>query len=448
MENNIKCSLKKHQENDAISYCPECNIYICNKCASHHSELFENHNNYKLDKNIQEIFSGICKEPNHKNELEFYCKNHNILCCGACLSKIKIKGNGQHHDCNVCSIEDIKNDKKNKLTENIKYLEDISKNIENSINQLKDILKNINQNKEELKKKISTIFTRLRNVINDKEDEVLLEIDNIYSESFFKEDLIKQSEKLPHQIKFILEKGKLLDKEWYSDKYKLNYKVNHCINIENNIKKIIEINKNVDKYNNNKIKINVKSEKDEEINELIKNIQNFGKELFVKFDDILKSDIVTLLDIDFIVKKLNPDNKSISFKLIYKCKEDNDTSEKFHELCDGKQNVIMFIETIENIKFGGFTSVGFNSISKKTKDNKSFLFSIDKNKIYNVKKDKEAIYCFKGFGPCFCGTSDFNIYIYENNFLKNTHHTSPCSGNSFEINSDYELNNSKYKFLI
>lgn len=182
---------------------------------------------------------------------------------------------------------------------------------------------------------------------------------------------------------------------------------------------------------------------------MIKNIQNFGKELIIKFEEILKSDIVTLLDIDFIIKKLNPENKSISFKLIYKCKEDNDTSGKFHELCDGKINVIMFIETAEGIKFGGFTSVGFNSYSKYTKDNKAFLFSIDKKKIYIVKKDKDAIYCFdKGYGPCFCGTEYFNIYICEDNFLKNTHHTSPCSGNSFEINSDYELNNSKYKFLI
>ena len=111
MENQQKCSLKKHQENNAISYCSECNIYLCNKCGNHHSELFENHSVFNLDKNAQEIFTGICKEFNHKNELIYYCKDHNILCCAACLSKIKDKENGKHHDCNVCTIEEIKNEK-------------------------------------------------------------------------------------------------------------------------------------------------------------------------------------------------------------------------------------------------------------------------------------------------------------------------------------------------
>ena len=69
----------------------------------------------------------------------YFCKTHNKLCCAACLSKIKRKGDGQHFDCDVCSIEEIKEEKKNKLNENIKYLEEFSKTIENSINKLKEI---------------------------------------------------------------------------------------------------------------------------------------------------------------------------------------------------------------------------------------------------------------------------------------------------------------------
>ena len=55
----------------------------------------------------------------HKEELEYLCKNHNILFCAACLSKINNKGYGQHKDCDVYNIEDIKEEKKNKLNENI-----------------------------------------------------------------------------------------------------------------------------------------------------------------------------------------------------------------------------------------------------------------------------------------------------------------------------------------
>ena len=158
-------------------------------------------------------FSGICKEIKHKVELEFYCKNHNQLCCAACLSKIKNKGNGQHSDCDVCLIEEIKNEKKNKLKENIKYLEDFSKKIQKSINELKQIFENLNENKEEFKKKISKIFTEIRNVINNRADELLLEVDNKYNNLFFNEEIIRQSESLPNKIKLSLEKSRIIEKE-------------------------------------------------------------------------------------------------------------------------------------------------------------------------------------------------------------------------------------------
>jgi hypothetical protein len=135
MEAQKKCSLKKHTDINAISYCQECNKYMCNKCENMHNELFEDHHIYKLNENINEIFTGICKELNHKNELEFYCKNHNKLCCSYCISNIKEKGFGQHSECNVCLIDKIKEEKKGKLGENIKLLEDLSNKVENSFNE-------------------------------------------------------------------------------------------------------------------------------------------------------------------------------------------------------------------------------------------------------------------------------------------------------------------------
>ena len=61
-------------------------------------------------------------------KLEYYCKDHNILCCAACISKIEGKGNSQHKDCNICFIEDIKEEKKRNLKENIIFLEKLSNN--------------------------------------------------------------------------------------------------------------------------------------------------------------------------------------------------------------------------------------------------------------------------------------------------------------------------------
>ena len=280
MDNQKKCSAKKHSDINAISYCMECNIYMCNKCINLHSELHENHHNYNLDKNIQEIFTRICKEEKHKQELEFYCKTHSKLCCAACISKIKGKGNGQHTDCNVCFIEEIKDEKKNKLNENIKTLEEISNKIEDSINKLKQIFQKINEDKEKLKLDISKIFTKIRNTLNEREDELLLEIDNKYNNLFFTEKLINQSDKLPNEIKKSLEKGRKINGDWNNGN-KLNKKIQDCLDIENNISIINEINQKIEKCNSSKIKTKIVPENDNELNEFLKTIKIFGKIIFV-----------------------------------------------------------------------------------------------------------------------------------------------------------------------
>ena len=110
MENNInKCSFIEHNKINAILYCQECKIYMCNKCDNHHSNLFKNHHMNKIENEINDIFSEFCKKDNHYGKLEFFCKTHNQLCCSDCLCKIKIKGKGEHSDCDVCSIENIIN---------------------------------------------------------------------------------------------------------------------------------------------------------------------------------------------------------------------------------------------------------------------------------------------------------------------------------------------------
>ena len=169
-----KCSLNEHSEIDAIKYCLECKIYMCNKCEKVHSSLLKNHHLSSLDKNINDIFTGICKEKNHLMKLEYFCKTHNQLCCAACIAKIRCRGNGKHKSCKVLYINKIKNKKKNGLEKNIKHLEELSNRIQESINELKKIYESINENKENLKIKIQKIFTKIRNSLNDREEKLLL----------------------------------------------------------------------------------------------------------------------------------------------------------------------------------------------------------------------------------------------------------------------------------
>ena len=174
MENDIKkCSLKKHSKINGEYYCQECKINLCNKCQEYHSELFDDHHLFNIEQNIKDLFDDICQIENHSQKLEYFCKTHNQLCCMACLCKIKDKGNGQHKDCDVCIIENIKEEKKNILNENIQFLEDLSINIEQSINELKILFEKINKDKDILKLEIQNIFTNIRNTLNEREAKLL-----------------------------------------------------------------------------------------------------------------------------------------------------------------------------------------------------------------------------------------------------------------------------------
>ena len=290
MENKKqKCSLKEHNEFDAIIYCQKCEIYMCNKCEKHHSELFLNHKSFNLDKDISKIFTGFCKIKNHQIGLDFFCKNHNMLCCGLCIIKIKREGCGQHIDCNVCNIEDIIDEKKKNLKSNIKILEDLSNSLKSSIDELKIISEKITKNKEEIKLNIQKIFTKIRNAINDREDELLLEVDKKFEKYYFNEDILKEGEKLPNKIKISLEKGKIIEKEWDNNKIKLL--INDCINIENDIKNIYNINDKIKKCNSDDVELKFNS--DDGIS-LLKSIKQFG--LIKKNNNVQNNININVLD--------------------------------------------------------------------------------------------------------------------------------------------------------
>ena len=212
------CYHKDHSNIEAVYFCIECKIYICNKCENFHSKLFSNHHKYTLDKNktISEIFTGFCKEENHSDKLEYFCKNHNQLCCSGCIAKLKRKDKGQHTDCEICLIEDIKESKEKILEENILNLEKLSNEIDKLIKEIKDVFEKINKDKEELKLNIQKIFTKIRNAINDREDEILLNVDEIFDNTYIKENEINDIDKYPNKISILLKQGKNTIDQWKS----------------------------------------------------------------------------------------------------------------------------------------------------------------------------------------------------------------------------------------
>ena len=314
--NSKKCSLDEHKEMEALFYCQECRVNMCNKCEKTHSGFLKHHHIYSLDKDISEIFTGLCTNKNHSLELEIYCKTHNQLCCVACISKIKIKGKSQHKNCELYHIKKIKNKKKENLEKNIKYLEELSNTLEPSIKELKNIYEKINNSKDKLKEEIQKIFTKIRNELNNREDILYEEIDKKFSEIFFKEELIKQSEKLPNLVKISLDKGKIQENEW-NDENKLSKLIYDTINIENTIQKIDVIYSKIKEYNSNKdIDIEFEPTIKKIENSLIKDIKNFGGIKVIKkknIEQIINIDN-NLIDINDLPTNIEPID---DFKIIH-----------------------------------------------------------------------------------------------------------------------------------
>ena len=219
----------------------------------------------------------------------------------------------------------------------MKILEELSKDINESIKKMKIKYEQMNEKKEELKLKVQKIFTNIRNVINNREDELLLEIDNKYNDISIEEQVYKEIEKLPNKIKLSLEKGKLLDNDLDNDD-KLYLSINNCINIENNIKEINILKEKI-KQCNNSISINIIFYPPEKtINSFLDKIKCFGK--------IMDEGVFNICEISKILdnnkefcstlkKWINP-NEDIECELLYRLSLHGETFEKFHELCDNK----------------------------------------------------------------------------------------------------------------
>jgi len=362
-KNPIKCSMVDHKEIDAISFCHGCKIYMCNKCDKLHADLFKNvHQSENIkDKNMEVIFTGLCKEKNHSSELIYFCKNHNMLCCAFCITKIKDDGNGQHKDCDVCSIRDIEKDKKNKLKENIEKLEQLSLNLQQSINEIKNIFEKIEKDKEKMKANIQNIFTKFRNELNDKEDKLLIEIDKKYEDQFINENIIKESEKLPNKIKENLNKGKSIDNNWKNNK--LNSAINNCINIEENIKDINKINESI---------LNCKNSKDSIINVFLNENEIIESIKKISLNILFESNIE--FDQQLVKSWLN--NKNFSAKLIFRKTRDGSTTNDFHNKCDNQGITITFIETTKGYKFGGYTELSWEKNGGSKKDKSAFIIQV------------------------------------------------------------------------
>ena len=193
------------------------------------------------------------------------------------------------------------------------------------------------QNKEELKQNIKNIFTKIRNALNSREDEILLEVDKQSDNLYFNEDIIKKSEKLSNSIKLSLERGQMIEKEW-NDNNKLKSIINDCINIENNMNEINIINENFKKMKRNNKKKIVFNPEENGINEFIDKVKLFGQ---------INCNIIIKNEID-IIYTINEDDREREKIRIFGSNFVKNNKNNFKIIIDEKENELIEEYDIQN----------------------------------------------------------------------------------------------------
>ena len=188
------------------------------------------------------------------------------------------------------------------------------------------------------------------------------------------------------------------------------------------------------------------------INLFIDTFKNFGMLLNSNFNLKNSNIIKSFKEIEFIITKLkneeNIKDKIISLKLLFQATKDGQNGSDFHNKCDGIPQQLIFIKTQKGKLFGGYTKVGFNSRESYIIDNKAFVFSIPKKKIYDIENNKYAIYDYKERGPCFVGSNRFVINILSR-MREDYANTCPIKESYYKgFTTDYELSDGECSFKI
>ena len=139
------------------------------------------------------------------------------------------------------------------------------------------------------------------------------------------------------------------------------------------------------------------------------------------------------------------DNNKFSLKILYKSTIHGDNVLDFHKRCDNKKNIFIIILTLDNKKFGFYTSVGLSKDKKNVFDNKAFLFKLSNTEMdcFHIRNSEIAFY----------GYSDYILYlggdqlVIKDNFLSGA---SSCGAKmkNYKINSNYQINNGNKNFII
>ena len=111
---------------------------------------------------------------------------------------------------------------------------------------------------------------------------------------------------------------------------------------------------------------------------------------------------------DLAIRKwIDPDKKDFKFKLLFRMSRDGNQSYQYHNLCDGKENLLTIIQTDNNNRFGGFASKSWGVVGNII--DKAFMFSLNNMQKFERLNNEKAGYDGSNYGPVF--GNGWDIYL-------------------------------------
>ena len=171
------------------------------------------------------------------------------------------------------------------------------------------------------------------------------------------------------------------------------------------------------------------------------NYKNNNNSKKIIFDSLISSDS----EKNILLYSSGFESSKFKLKLLYKSSNDSDNILIFHNKCDYIKNVFVIILTLDNKKFGFFTSKGLSSSKNAIYDNKAFLFKLNKEEIdcFQVKSGEIALY----------GSNDYVLnlggeqLIIRDKFLSNASFCGLKMKN-YKTNINYQINSGNKNFII
>ena len=153
-----------------------------------------------------------------------------------------------------------------------------------------------------------------------------------------------------------------------------------------------------------------------------------------------------LIENAIIEKREEIKNKNIGWKLIYKASRDGGSVTDCHSKCNNISDTVSIIFSSTGRIFGVYRNIAINGDGPWRIDNNAFIFSVDNNKIYRVKKGNKVI----AFDDD-CFIQYMNTLVLTGNILTNQYNDKNTNtmNNYFEgFTRNFELNGGNQYYYV